>query len=218
MVISSDQPVGRLGKSESGPMRAHGSHLSPGYDPIMDQYNSIAGGDLEFARRAVSPDWQNREALDEAPAAGRGGPVGLAVTGAWLRSAFSEIAFDEIERLVDGNVVISRVTFSGRQTGPLVLFAEGHASAVFPPTGRTFSVEQIHRHELRDGEVVHHLARRDDLGMMRQLGHIPPSPRSILRMIIWRLSGRSSRAAAEAVALGEVASARMEEFLRPMAG
>jgi predicted ester cyclase len=182
-------------------------------DPIGDQYLAIATGDLEIARRAVSRDWQNREAEGEAPAAERGGPIGLAVTVAWLRFAFSDIAFDEIERLTDGDVVISRVMFSARQTGPLVLFREGRASAVFPPTGRTFRVEQIHRHEMRGGEVVGHLARRDDLGMMEQLGHLPPSPRSLLRMLTWRLSGKSRRAAAEAAAVGERAAAAMSERL-----
>ena len=184
-----------------------------GPDPIADQYLAISTGDLDVARRAVALDWENRESVDEAPAAGQGGPIGLAVTAAWLRSAFSEIKFDEIERLTDGDVVVSRVTFSARQTGPLVLFADGRASAVFPPTGRTFSVEQIHRHEFRDGEVVGHLARRDDLGMMQQLGHLPPSPRSLLRMLLWQLTGRSRRAAVEAASVGERAAAAMSEML-----
>ena len=54
--------------------------------------------------------------------------MGLAVTVAWLRSAFSDIAFDEIERITDGDIVISRVMFSARQTGPLVLFEGGRAA------------------------------------------------------------------------------------------
>ena len=183
-------------------------------DPISDQYEAIATGDLDTARRAVSLDWRNREAAGEAPAARAGGPVGLAVTVAWLRSAFSDISFEEIERVTDGNIIISRVMFSARQTGPFVLFGDDdRASAVFPPTGRNFRVEQMHRHELRDGEVVSHLARRDDLGMMEQLGHLPPSPRSMLRMLGWQLSGRSRRAAAQAVAIGEQAAARMTERL-----
>ena len=176
---------------------------------------AISTGDLDIARRAVSLDWHNREAAaGEAPAAKRGGPVGLAVTAAWLRSAFSDITFEEIERLRDGNVIISRVIFSARQTGPLVLFSDSNqASAVFPPTGRTFSVEQIHRHERRAGEVISHLARRDDLGMMEQLGHLPPSPRSMIRMLAWRLTGKSRRAEMHAVAITERAAALMAERL-----
>lgn len=191
------------------------SSPEPAPDPIIDQYLAISSGDLEIARRAVALDWHNREAANgEAPAAAQGGPVGLAVTAAWLRSAFSDISFEEVERLRDGDIVISRVIFSARQTGPLVLFGDGNRpSAVFPPTGRTFRVEQIHRHQLRDGEVIHHLARRDDLGMMEQLGHLPPNPRSLLRMLSWRLTGRSRRAEAHAAAVGERAAAVMTERL-----
>jgi hypothetical protein len=186
----------------------------PTPDAVSDQYLAIATGDLGIARRAVSLDWHNREADDgEAPAARRGGPIGLAVTAAWLRSAFSDISFEEIERLTDGDVVISRVIFSARQTGPLVLFKDNRAATVFPPTGRTFAVEQIHRHELRNGEVISHLARRDDLGMMEQLGHLPPTPGSMFRMLTWRLTGRSRRAEVDAAAIGEQAAALMADRL-----
>lgn len=182
-------------------------------DPIAAQYAAITAKDLDAARRAVALDWVNREAESEAPAAGQGGPVGLAVTGAWLRFAFSDIAFEELERVAAGNVVMSRVIFSARQTGPLVLFEDGRPAVVFPPTGRRFRVEQIHRHELRDGAVVGHLARRDDLGMLQQLGHLPPGPRSIVRLLWWRLSGKTRHASAEAIAIGEAAASAMTTFL-----
>ncbi len=182
-------------------------------DPIAAQYAAIAAKDLDAARRAVALGWVNREAGSEAPAAGQGGPVGLAVTGAWLRFAFSDIAFEELERVAAGDVVMSRVIFSARQTGPLVLFEGGRPAVVFPPTGRRFRVEQIHRHELRDGAVVGHLARRDDLGMLQQLGHLPPNPRSIVRLLWWRLSGKTRRAGAEAILIGDKAASGMTTFL-----
>jgi hypothetical protein len=183
-------------------------------DPIAAQYAAIARKDLAAARRAVGADWVNREADGEAPAALRGGPVGLAVTGAWLRSAFSDIAFEELERVTQDDVVMSRVLFSARQTGPLVLFKDSRPAVVFPPTGRRFRVEQIHRHELRDGAVVGHLARRDDLGMLEQLGHLPPGPRVVVRTLFWRLSGRTRRAAANVIDLGERAAAEMTAYLQ----
>ncbi|HEY3335835.1 MAG TPA: ester cyclase [Candidatus Limnocylindrales bacterium] len=181
-------------------------------DPIAAQYAAIAAKDFDAARRAVAPDWVNREAESEPPAARQGGPVGLAVTGAWLRFAFSDIAFEELERVVADDVVMSRVMFSARQTGPLVLFEDDRPAVVFPPTGRRFRVEQIHRHEFRDGAVVGHLARRDDMGMLQQLGHLPPDPRSIVRLLWWRLSGRSRRAGAEAIAIGEKTASEMSAF------
>jgi predicted ester cyclase len=182
-------------------------------DPVAAQYAAIVAKDLDAARRAVAPDWINRESESEPPAARQGGPIGLAVTGAWLRFAFSDIAFDELERVAAGNVIMSRVLFSGRQTGPLVLFENDRPAVVFPPTGRRFRVEQIHRHEVRDGSVAGHLARRDDLGMLQQLGHLPPNPRSIVRMLWWRLSGRARRAGADAIAIGEIAASEMTAFM-----
>jgi len=178
-------------------------------DPILEQYEAIATGDLDLAIRAVAIDWTNREASGEPPAARQGGPVGLAVTVAWLRSAFSEIAFEELERVTECDTVVSRVRMTGRQTGPLVLFDGDRPAAVFPPTGRRFAIEQIHVHRLRDGEVIGHLARRDDLGMMQQLGHVPPTPTGMARILWWRLSGRGRRAGLDAIALADATAATM---------
>jgi hypothetical protein len=47
-----------------------------------------------------------------------------------------------------------------------------------PGTGRT----QSHWFRLEDGRIIEHWANRDDLGMARQLGWIPPSPGYLLRM------------------------------------
>ncbi len=178
-------------------------------DRITDQYEAIATGDPELALRAVAIDWTNREADSEPPAASEGGPVGLAVTVAWLRLAFSEIAFVELERVTEGDTVVSRVRMTARQTGPLVLFDGDRPSTVFPPTGRRFAVEQVHIHRLRDGEVISHLARRDDLGMMQQLGHTPPTPKVIAHRLWWRLTGRGRKSGADAIAVAENAAAAM---------
>ena len=42
------------------------------------------------------------------------------------------------------------------------------------PTGKRFEVSHIHWYTLRDGKIVEHYANRDDLGMMQQLGLVPP--------------------------------------------
>jgi predicted ester cyclase len=41
------------------------------------------------------------------------------------------------------------------------------------PTGRRFEVLQTHWWKIKDGKIVFHLAVRDDLGMMKQLGLVP---------------------------------------------
>jgi predicted ester cyclase len=45
-----------------------------------------------------------------------------------------------------------------------------------PPTGKAFSVLHTHWFTLKNGEIVEHRATRDDLGMSRQLGLLPPAP------------------------------------------
>jgi hypothetical protein len=39
---------------------------------------------------------------------------------------------------------------------------------------------------------------RDDLGMMTQLGHLPPSPTAMARILRWHLTGGHRRAVLEA--------------------
>jgi hypothetical protein len=45
------------------------------------------------------------------------------------------------------------------------------------PTGRTFEVQHIHMYRVLDGKIAEHFANRDDVGMMRQLGLLPPPRR-----------------------------------------
>ena len=43
------------------------------------------------------------------------------------------------------------------------------------PTGKRFEVTHTYWHKLRDGKIVERDANRYDLGMLRQLGLLPPS-------------------------------------------
>jgi predicted ester cyclase len=40
------------------------------------------------------------------------------------------------------------------------------------PTGRSFVVEHIHIYRIEGDRIAEHWAARDDLGAMRQLGHL----------------------------------------------
>jgi hypothetical protein len=61
---------------------------------------------------------------------------------------------------------------------------DGTVDSVFPPTGRTFAITQSHWFRMRDGRILEHWANRDDLGMARQLGWVPPSPAYLVRMAL----------------------------------
>ena len=75
---------------------------------------------------------------------------------------------------------------ASRHVAPIVLYDEhARVDTVFPPTGRRFAVTQTHWLRLADaGQVLEHWANRDDLGMARQLGWVPPSPRYLARMAL----------------------------------
>lgn len=128
------------------------------------------------------PEFTNRMAVAEPPATRGRGPAAAWATALWLRTAYADLRWS-IERLVvDGDLVITYGTMSGRQTGPFTTYtADARVERVFPATGRTFETAQAHFLTMRDGLIVEHWAVRDDLGHATQLGWIPPSPAFLLR-------------------------------------
>ncbi|MEU4690580.1 ester cyclase [Actinoplanes sp. NPDC023714] len=144
----------------------------------------MASGDLGELDRVVHPQATNREAKDEPPACRGRGPAAFAATAQWLRSGFTGLAFDIHDTVTDGDLTVVHCTMSGRQTGAFVAYDErGEVAQAFPATGRTFAITQTHWFRMRDGQVLEHWANRDDMGMARQLGWIPPTPAYLLRMV-----------------------------------
>lgn len=167
---------------------------------------AMATGDADLARACLHPENVNHMAAEEPPACAEPGVAGFLATSAWLRLAFSDLRFDVLHVVSEGDTTIAHVTMSGRQTGPFVVFPVQAKPVAFPPTDRTFSVRQCHVFTTRDGLHVEHTAVRDDLGMMTQLGHLPPSPAAISRMLRWNLSGDSRRAVRDAIAVAAEAA------------
>jgi predicted ester cyclase len=142
----------------------------------------MANGDLDAFRAIVHPEAINREAVSEPPAARGRGPEAFYATAVWLRTAFSDLAFSISDVLVDDDLTAVYCTMSGRQTGEFVIWnAEGDVDRVFPPTGRSFAVQQAHFIRMRDGLAIEHWAVRDDQGLAFQLGWVPPSPAFLMR-------------------------------------
>jgi steroid delta-isomerase-like uncharacterized protein len=75
----------------------------------------------------------------------------------------------QIEDLVaEGDRVAARLTASATQTG---------AFMGIPPSGKRYTIEEIHLFRVRDGRVVEHWHQFDQLGLMRQLGAMPGAGR-----------------------------------------
>ena len=82
-----------------------------------------------------------------------------------------------IDRLIArGDEVVALMTVSGTHKGVSQRPVNGGVYLGVAPTGKSFSVLHTHWFTLKDGLIVEHRATRDDLGMSRQLGLLPPAP------------------------------------------
>ena len=123
----------------------------------------LAGGETELAEQLVHPDFVNNEADPER----RNGPSGAAATSEWLRSCFGNLRYDVHRVFVDGDMAAAYVTMHGTH--------EGGLPPGVPATHKPFAVKHVHLFRFADdGRVVEHSAVRDDLGMVMQLGLLPP--------------------------------------------
>jgi len=66
--------------------------------------------------------------------------------------------------IVEGNKVVSRLTFRGTHTGDLM---------GIPPTGKTVTISEMIIDQFADGKIVESWHLFDQMGMMQQLGVIP---------------------------------------------
>jgi len=157
-----------------------------------EHLNLTARGDFEAAEKNVSADFFNHRCADE-PIETRGrGPEALKATIRWLHRAFADMRFEFHEVLVVGDRAVARVTLHARQHGPFVVHdaPDGRVTDAFPSKGRSFAVRQTHWFRIANGAIAEHDAVRDDLGMAKQLGWIPPTPLYILRMLLTRRKER----------------------------
>ncbi|SEO89837.1 ester cyclase [Amycolatopsis saalfeldensis] len=113
----------------------------------------------------------NPELLDRCLAAGYRHPnpavpdrtAFKAVVGRWC-SAVADLELAVRDLVVEGDKIVARMTFSGRQVGEMLGIA---------PTGRAFSVGLIDIFLVEDGLLAQHWDEMDLLGLHRQLGALP---------------------------------------------
>jgi len=147
--------------------------------------HAMGSGTLADFQALYTADAINREAKDEPPETRGTGPVAVFATARWLRTAFSDLAWQVFDVAHDNDLVVVHATMSGRQTGPFVAYGpDAEVAVAFPPRGRTFTVSQTHWFRMRNGRVAEHWANRDDLGMGQQLGWNPPTPLYLVRMLV----------------------------------
>jgi predicted ester cyclase len=82
-----------------------------------------------------------------------------------VRAAFPDFRYAIEQEIAEGDQVVLRVRARGTQTGPLL---------GIPATDRQAEWTETHIIRVAEGRAAEHWGNRDDLGMLQQLGVIPP--------------------------------------------
>ena len=117
-------------------------------------------------KRAVLDEVFDLNFVDHfAPPGTPGGLEGARQTLGMFLSAFPDLHFTVEDLIAEEDEVVARVTMSGTQQG---------AFMGIPPTGKHVTITGIDINRFVGGKSVEHWVEMDTLGMMQQLGVIPP--------------------------------------------
>ncbi|APR78791.1 Hypothetical protein A7982_04138 [Minicystis rosea] len=122
----------------------------------------IQRGQLDLVPDLFSPDYVPH---DPSNPARRGGHEGARAFIEMLHAGLSEIGYAVDLLIAEGDLVSYRFTLSGVHTGPFM---------GVPPTGKRISVGGVDIFRLTAGKIVESWVYADALGMLIQLGVIPP--------------------------------------------
>ena len=125
-----------------------------------------------WAPDAINNGGQTAQAQRQPPT----GPEGLKRVFKSLLAAFPDRKYNIEDILAIGDKVVCRITVSGTHQGLPEIPAEGGMLMTVPPTGKAYTVQQIHIFRVANGKIAEHWAVRDDLGMIQQLGLVPFDP------------------------------------------
>jgi len=91
-----------------------------------------------------------------------------------LRVAFPDRQWLVEDMIAEGDTVACRVTVSGTFGDvPEIPVESTPLLANVSPTGKSYSVQQVHIFRIAGGKLVEHRAVRDDLALVQQLGALP---------------------------------------------
>jgi len=154
--------------------------------------HAMAQGERSDFDGLYDPRAIDRENPVQPPASRVPGPGGFYATARWLRAAFADLTYDIHHAVADGDLVAVNSTMNGRHVAPITFHTEdGSIDSVFPPTQKRFAVSQTHWFLVHDGRITEHWANRDDLGMARQLGWVPPTLAYLVMMARAKRRARS---------------------------
>jgi len=119
-------------------------------------------GDLSVADELVADNFvdHNPPGPDIAP-----GREGFKQVFAGFLSAFPDMAITIDDQVAEGDKVVARITASGTHQGDYM---------GMPATGKSFSIGAVDIFRFEGGKIVERWGHGDNIGMMQQLGVMPP--------------------------------------------
>jgi len=125
---------------------------------IWEKFNAHDPSDYD---EQIAADFVNHNAAPGTP----DGPEGQRQVMARLYEAFPDLRF-EIEEIFAAD---DRIAVLGWMTG-----TQQGQFGPFPPTGKAYRTRHVHTFRFDDQrKLKEHLAVRDDVSMLQQLGHLP---------------------------------------------
>jgi steroid delta-isomerase-like uncharacterized protein len=121
-------------------------------------------GNLAVADEIIAPDYTRHDPGDPFPARG---PEDVKRIVKMLRAMFPDFMIDIEAIVAEGDMVVSRYTATATDT-------VGYMG--MPPTGKSIRTSAMQMFRFANGKIGESWAARDDLGTLRQLGHVPPLP------------------------------------------
>ncbi len=121
----------------------------------------IERGDPAAFDELLAPDVSDHAAAPGLPPGSEGWQRNRGI----MATGFPDLRFTIEDLLADGDKVIARTVFTGTHRGDFF---------GLPATGKAVTVSSIHIFRLDAGCIVEHWGNSDDLGMLRQLGVVPP--------------------------------------------
>ncbi len=132
---------------------------------MMKIYEAFNTGNVDSLDNYVAEDMMDHQM--DTMITQKQGIAGLKETIGVMRGAFPDLKFTVKAMATSGDTLLSYIAFSGTNTGMMM---------GMPPTNKSFSIDGADVVIFKDGKLAEHWGVEDDLGMMKQLGMMPPPP------------------------------------------
>jgi steroid delta-isomerase-like uncharacterized protein len=119
------------------------------------------GGKSEVAYELIADDFVDNNSMPGFPT----GKQGLVELFKYLRSAFADFRAEIHDMVAEGDLVSTRKSFHGIHNGEF---------SGIPPTGKPVTINLIDIVRYKNGQIAEHWTVIDQIGLMHQLGVIPP--------------------------------------------